>query len=95
MAKKVKKPGDPLLDKEAQPQPPPDTEPVEEQQPPKKRKPSIKQTAQEDPPKPAEIKALAKERTKLIDDIIERMEKQVGTAQDDLLRRIVDEFVEK
>jgi hypothetical protein len=58
------------------------------------KKVSIKTTSQEDAPKPAKIKALAKERTRLIDDIIKRMEKQVGTAQDDLLRRIVDDFVE-
>lgn len=92
--KPKKEPKPPTLQEPSAPQPPPDL-PAEEQPKPAKRKPSVKQTAQEDPPKPGEIKALARQRTKLIDDIIERMEKQVGTAQEDLLRRIVDEFVEE
>lgn len=93
--KPKKEPKPPTLDEPPAPLPPPDLPAEEETPKPAKRKPSVKQTAQEDPPKPAEIKALARERTKLIDDIIERMEKQVGSAQDDLLRRIVDDFVEE
>lgn len=88
-----KEPKPPTLQEPPQPQPAPGL--PDEEPKPAKRKPSVKQTAQEDPPKPAEIKALAKQRTQLIDDIIERMEKQVGEAQGDLLRRIVDDFVEK
>jgi len=56
---------------------------------------SVKKTAQEDPPKASEIKTLAKDRTKLIDEIIDRMEKAVGSAQEDLLRRVVEDFVEE
>lgn len=56
---------------------------------------SVKKTAQEDPPSPDRVKSLAKQRTRLIDDIIEVMEKRVANAQDDLLRRIVEDFVEE
>jgi hypothetical protein len=91
-AKKEPKP--PTLNEPVQPLPVPEV-PQDSPEKPAKRTPSIKQTAQEDPPKPSEIKALARDRTKLIDDIIARMEKQIGTAQEDLLRRIVDDFVEE
>lgn len=92
-AKKETKP--PTLQEPVQPQPAPEVPQDPEPEKPPKRKPSIKQTAQEDPPKPSEIKALARDRTKLINDIIDRMEKQVAGAQEDLLRRVVEDFVEK
>lgn len=42
-----------------------------------------------------EILRLVKDRTKLVDSIIETMEKRVNAAQADLLRAVVEDFVEK
>jgi len=42
-----------------------------------------------------QIQKLTGDRTKLVDAIISEMEKQVGSAQQELLRTIVEDFVEK
>ena len=45
-------------------------------------------------PNQKEIIKLANERTKLIDLIIERMEKEVGASQNSLMRSIAEDYVE-
>jgi hypothetical protein len=71
----------------------------DEQQPEEKPKnPAKKPTKNpqaEQEVKPQQIKKIATDRTKLVDDIISEMEQQVGKAQEELLRTIVENFVDK
>lgn len=68
------------------------TDPLKEEPPKKPAKP--KPSAQKTPPKPAEVQKLANDRTKLVNDIIAKMEKAVGKSQDEM-RAMIEDFVDK
>jgi hypothetical protein len=89
------KPGQP----EGEPQPDPQAKPPKPAKP--KPAPSPKPPAKKEPDPeplkevtPAQIKRLAADRTKLIDDIIGRMEKSVGKAQAALMDTVITDFVD-
>jgi hypothetical protein len=84
--------GEPQPDPQSKPPKPPKPKPL----PPINPKPAKKEPDPE-PLKevtPADIKRLASDRTKLIDDIITRMEKSVGKAQAALMETVIDDFVD-
>lgn len=83
--------GEPKLEPQAKPPKPPKPKPQPSPKPPAKKE------TEPEPLKevtPAQVKRLAADRTKLIDDIIGRMEKSVGKAQAALMDTVINDFVD-